>query len=138
MKYLQIIPKLSYIEKNVWLFIYLGWHLREEVSEGARQCQGSSQCSHWDALGWSALLVTLVLGDSSTILHADSLQSYFFQHICPICFIQFLKVSFILHFSYLFRFQKFNKLKIHNYLECQYFILAWLIKILNYHIAWFM
>ena len=86
-KYLLIIPKLSYVEKNVWPFIFLGLHLREEVNEGALQCQRSSQYIHWDALGWSTLLVTLVLRDISTTLHAYSLQSYFFQHICPICFI---------------------------------------------------
>ena len=49
--------------------------------------------------------------------NADSPQSYFFQHIRPILFIDYLKVSFNLHFSYLIRFHTFNILKVHNYSE---------------------
>ena len=34
LKHLEIILKLSYIEKNVWWCVFLGWNLRKEGSEG--------------------------------------------------------------------------------------------------------
>ena len=46
--------------------------------------------------------------------NADSPNHHFSQHICPIFFIQYLKVSFILQFSYLIRLHTFIKLTVHN------------------------